>query len=166
MAIINGYREVPTLALEGDLATTMCQTYESKYSPDQLFYGRAIVRGTQDDEVQHPDGDADEAFMGLLVRDCRYAPELVDASIPGEVPARHELSVAYKGKFWVVAEDAVTEGNAVFFRFADSAAPTATQAIGRFRGDDDAATAALITGARWGSSAAPGELAILELNLP
>lgn len=162
MALINEIRDASTLPLPGSLATTMCHKNESKYSPDTVTFGRIVVRGAQDDQVVIPT-TVNDTPIGLVQRyeiqdiDCNY--------VDGTVPAGCEIAVAHTGKFIVVAEDIVTEGNAVYWRA--TGADNTTTFGGGLRGDDDGGNAILLTGARWGSStAAAGERAILHLNLP
>lgn len=163
MPLITSFRDSSELPNVGAQATTMCTKNESKFNPNAaVTFGRIVVRGASDDEVAIP-STVNDTPIGLVME---YCIQDVDCDyVAGTVPAGREIAVAHEGKFVVLAEDIVTEGNAVYWR-ATGADNVATFA-GGLRGDDDGGNAILLTGARWGSStAAPGEKAIVHLNLP
>lgn len=161
MALITGIHNVSDLGKEGDVATTMYLSLETKVDPaNELFFGRAVIRGSADGEVEHPSGTAG-TFMGVVRRDEDIDPADLTT---GDLPAGHDAQIVTRGVMWVIAEDAVTEGAAVYYRHnAPGALP---EALGRFRSDVDAGDATLIPGARWASSATAGNPAKLELNIP
>lgn len=161
MALITSIRDASTLGNEGDLATSAHQRIQSGWDPaNELFFGRAVIRGSADTEVEHPSGSAG-TFMGVVKRDYNIEPADVST---GDIPAGHEAKIMLEGRIWVIAEDAVTEGGAVYYRH--DAAGALPEALGRFRSNADAGDATLVPGARWASSATAGNPAILEINIP
>lgn len=162
MALITDVRpDTNTLGNEGDLATSAPLEQDQAIDPaNELFFGRAVIRGSADGEVEHPSGTAG-TFLGVVMRDDNIDPQDLTT---GDLPAGHEAKIMQKGRIWVIAEDAVTEGAAAYYRHnAPGAAP---EFLGRFRSDVDAGDATLVPGARWGSSATAGNPAILILNIP
>jgi hypothetical protein len=83
----------------------------------------------------------------------------VDNFLPGD-----EMSVARSGVFWLLVEDAVTKGGAVFFR--NDNATGQDEAIGRLRSDVDGGDATALTGAKFGTSTTGAGLAEVKLNRP
>lgn len=74
------------------------------------------------------------------------------------------MAVLRQGSGWVFAEDTVVVNDPVFFRIT---APTlATEQIGRVRSDADGGDAVALNGARFLTSAGPGELVKVAINLP
>ncbi len=112
-------------------------------------FGLAVSKGTADGTVKSP--APAEAIAGVLFH--QHAQE-GDALVAGDVE-----NVLTKGRMHVKVEDAVVEGGLVYVR-------TAAGELGAFRSDVDAGNAELLPGAKYGSSAGAGELAILDLNLP
>ena len=130
-----------------------------------IAFGRAIVQGTEDDEGKVVDA------TGLVVLGVSQHTHAIEPSqVPNAgdaVPANHPFNVLQQGRIWVVVESAVTAGGDVYVRFQNAGADP--ESNGRFRGDDDGASGdvyQLTSGFRWFTSAAAGELAVLEVNLP
>ena len=71
------------------------------------------------------------------------------------------MSVLRRGRVIVQVEDAVVAGDNVYVRFAvDSGSQ-----LGAFRSDVDTASAALVKGCRYKTSAGAGELAVVDIDL-
>lgn len=164
MSLIDSVRTSSGLPNVGAPATTTCRKLESKFSAVQMSFGRMAVRGAQDDEVAPP-STINDTPIGLVMEDCLIDPQALGTNPTGDIPAGCEICVGYRGKFVVLAEDAVTEGNAVYWRA--TGADNVTTFAGGFRGDDDGGNAILLNGARWSTSTtAAGQKAIIELNMP
>jgi len=86
-------------------------------------------------------------------------PSVADA----QYPVKSAVSILKKGRIWVIAEDAVTAGTSgVHVRIAG------TGNLGAFRGASVVAETAQLPDAqgKWlSSTTAPGQLALLEINL-
>lgn len=94
--------------------------------------------------------------LGIAHRDSSKAPNAngyADGSI---------IPILRKGRVWMIAEDAVSAGGAVYVRYSAGAG----EYQGAVRSDADGSDAAVLSGARFYSSAGAGELVIVELNLP
>ncbi len=170
MPIQTTYPENMPLGLEGQLADDGGDRHTRAYVEEngvEYFFGRAVERGTADDEYVSPLGTLAD-FLGVTTR--TQATEL--SSLPPgatleAIPATKPANVLSKGRVIVFPENAVAPGDSVFYRFQNTGVDPEGQ--GRFRSDNDAASGDVVevtAGARWLSSAAAGEAAILELNLP
>ena len=126
--------------------------------------GRWVGRDSADadNEGSLPDAAAEITATGFGV--SVYDAKKED----GSSYAQYESVLALKrGTIWVLAEDAVAHGGAVYARHTAGASLTD---LGRFRSDDGdeggGALAALVPSARWESSATAGNLAKMSINLP
>jgi hypothetical protein len=72
------------------------------------------------------------------------------------------VNVMRKGYIFVLVEDAVAKGGAVYVRYAAGAGGTQ---LGSCRSDDPGSEAALLPSARYETAADAGELAMVEINL-
>lgn len=81
---------------------------------------------------------------------------------PGAYAQYERLSVLKRGRAFVSAEAAVTEGQPVYVRFV----ATGGEVRGALRGAPDASDCALLPGARWASTTTGAGLAVINLNLP
>ena len=152
---------------EGMMADGGPDRYVRSYvnSAADMEFGYAAVQGPSDAEIRTPSGAAD-VFVGITVH--THATERYEQGPMGGpyvgIPSTHPANVMAKGRVIVVVENAVAPGDDVYVRFQNAGA--APEAVGRFRNDADAGDAFQVTAARWLSSAAAGEKAILEVNLP
>lgn len=113
----------------------------------------AVVAGTTDAQV-----------AGITIRNtASEVNDGVDTSVDEFKPA-DEMSVARQGTYWVLVEDAVANGGAVFFR--NDAPVGQDEALGRLRSDNDGGDATLLTGAKFGSTTTGPGLAKVKLNRP
>lgn len=125
-----------------------------------ILFGRAVVRGTADNQCKLPTG-ASQGFLGVT--------EMTSAWTESEAGVHQynqyrEANIIDFGEVWVYTEQSVVPGDAVYFRHTASTAPL--DVVGRFRKDADTANAELITGASWESTTAAGGIAKLKLNTP
>ena len=157
--------------LSGDGATD--QHVRSMVNPNfATQWGRAAIQGLGgsigDNEFEVPViGNA--TFVGVTQHSHFIEPSTVPLSTEA-APATETINVKTKGRIWVKSETAVANlEDPVYYRFQNAGA--APEGAGRFRNDDDAASGdvALLptTQARWRSTSAnPGDLVLLEINLP
>lgn len=73
-----------------------------------------------------------------------------------------DASLVRRGRVWVVVEEAVAPGEAVFFRHTTG---TGTE-LGAFRNDADTATCDQVTQANWLVGSSGAGVALLEINIP
>lgn len=135
-------------------------------SPITIPFGRAVVHRTGAGTTERSVGLASATgatFAGVAERVHSVVDPENAGSIDGvgRISRYQEISVMFQGAIWVEVEEAVNEGDSVFFRHTASGANTE---IGRFRTDADTATADQITGAKFASRTNGPGLAILELT--
>lgn len=146
--------------------TSKVKDVESYQNPAAaVFIGRVVTKGGATNEVVHPDA-ATEITDEKLVRGVvvhAHECESRDDGLGPNYPAKSVVPVMRKGRIWVKAEDAITEGTStVNVRFADGAA----SGNGALRGAADSSFTAVLPKAKWKSSTSgPGQLAVLEIDL-
>lgn len=168
MAIQTTYPEQFSIGFEGQLADGASDRFARSYTniTVDMEYGRMVVQapGDADNECSVP---ATGSIAALGVTMFTHATErtlLPDAGTFG-IPVNKPANVLRRGRVVVVVEEAVTPASAVHFRHnAPGALP---EAIGRWRTDVDGGDATLVANAkaRFMTSAAAGEKAILEFDL-
>jgi len=133
------------LALEGQLADNGPVDVLSRVAEsDDVKIGLAVTQGSADNLCDLA-GDGD-TLLGIVIHSHA---RLVDAPKKGDV-----VNVLRKGRCYVRPSGAVSAGDGVYLAGSGklAAAPIADEAA--------------ISGARWATSAADGELAVVEINLP
>ena len=147
-----------------DVVTKLCEQATG------IKAGRVVVKGTADGQVVLPTGTAeitDGSTMGISVYDAAHTPaHLVagsSAAAETEYGDEESIPVLKKGRVWMVAEDAVGQGDAVFVRHVAAGAEN----LGTVRSDVDGADATELPGARFESTTTGAdELVVVALNLP
>ena len=140
------------------------QDVMSKHNPvDEILLGVAVVKSSEDDDaIKLPAASTDITVagrcLGVAIRKMDMASAL---SSPSVYPVKSSVPVMKKGRVWVKVEEAVAPNDPVYVRFA---AGTGTQK-GAFRASADTATAALLAGAKYLTTAAADGLAVIELDL-
>jgi hypothetical protein len=124
----------------------------------QIPFGRFVCRDEAhgDDYCRLPrlSTDIDGSCLGVAVSHTAQEPGTTGY-------ANHSsVSILNKGRIWMVAEDAVTLGDAVYVRYT---ANGATKLPGMVRSDDDSSKAAALARAKFASTAGAGELVLVEL---
>lgn len=122
-----------------------------------INFGLAVVQGTADDQAILP-ADAAGLFLGVTEYTTAWAANASDVHLYEE---NREMNILGFGRVWVVCEDGCVPGDDAFYRYAAGAGGTV---IGAFRTDVDTASAAAVPGGTFRSTAAAGELAILQLR--
>jgi hypothetical protein len=108
---------------------------------------------------------ADGATLGDLVGVTVHRHTQDRASLTGThgITPNSTMDLLRKGRVWVVVEEAVTPGDAVFVRHTAAG----LEVKGAFRNDADGGDAVDIsTKARWESTTTGAGIALLDLNLP
>lgn len=153
------------VAILGQIAdSSKIKDVESYKNPAAaVFYGRVVTRGAASDEVVHPAAGAgitDEK----LVRGIVVAAHEVESKQDGAAPSYAQNSVVpvmRKGRIWVNAITAVTEGTSTVNVYFQGAGP-----IGGLRATADASDTAVLPKSKWKSSTTgANQLALLEIDL-
>lgn len=124
----------------------------------KLFFGRlAVVDG--EGKAKHPTATLDKP-LGVVMHS--HATVSKEDGLDAGYATKETANVIKKGYVWVVIEEDIVFGDAVFYRHA---AGTGTK-LGAFRNDADTATCTALPNARWvkGGLAAQG-IALLEINV-
>ena len=130
-------------------STGLFTSVTSLYIPAQSGTGGTFTIGTGDAH-----GPIDACASGVPV----FTPSRSSLTYAaGEV-----ASLLRRGRIWVSAEEAVTEGGPVYVRMT----ATGDESVGAFRTTPDSTDCALLRRARWASTTSAAGLALLELNLP
>lgn len=158
MVMQSSYNAAPPIAIEGMVATaTRVGDTLSRVAHVAIAAGRLCVRQSEG-KARLPTAAGDITTAGLVLGVSRY-----DAMRPSPGYAVNDVvAVLHNGVIWVLVEDAVTEGGAVYVRHTANGGATT---IGGFRGTTDTG-AALLGNATFRSSASAAGLAMLELNTP
>ena len=161
MAVQTSYDFVTRVALEGQIDSTSLLDLTSKSAEGTIPFGRAVVAGTNPDVQVILPSAATPAFYGVAAR-------IVGLENPNPAPgerteyeATETAAVLKSGYIWVVTEVAVAPGDDVYYRFTAGAGGTE---IGRFRNDADTATAGLIAGATFETTAAADS--VVKIRIP
>lgn len=153
-----------TAAREGLMLLTFNHDVLSRVAEADLPAGRFVtctgVTNTHGCALPAATGEVTDGD-GLGITIWQSAKEYLSAT--HEYEEYDQVPVCRKGQIWVMAEDAVTEGNAVFVRFTAAG----SEELGRMRSDADGGDAVAIPSAIWRTSTtAVNQLALVELNLP
>lgn len=120
---------------------------------DGIGFGLAVVKGDGDRDAQFGDDASRSAdFVGITVKDVTVYPE------PDRYDNHSVMGVLTQGDIWVTAGAAVEDGQDVVFDPATGALSSEAQAT------TTGAVRQRIAGARWMTTAAKDELAIVRLT--
>ena len=154
--------QVPAVAREGMRADSGFGDVLSRIAEVDIPAGRVVTLGTDIGEAKLPVATGnitDGSQLGISLFDASREPHTTTA----EYDATDMIPVLRKGRVWMVAEDAVAEGNSVFVRFTAGGA----EELGRVRSDADTADAVALPGAIFRSTTTGAdELVLVEVNLP
>ena len=121
-----------------------------------IIAGLAVVRGTGDNQIKLAAATGAD-FMGVSVNTTAGQADGDDIFA---YDANEAINLLGFGRIYVLCENGCVPGDAVFFRHTTGTGTV----IGSFRTDADTATADEILNATFESTAAAGELAILQLS--
>ena len=119
--------------------------------------GRAVVRGTQDRDAKLPSTSGQE-FIGVTTSTTAGQ---ADGSDNFNYEENAPMNVLDFGRIYVFCENGCSAGDDVYFRHVASGTNTV---LGRFRTDADSSTADQIVGAKFETTVAAGEIAIIKLG--
>lgn len=125
----------------------------------KLFFGRiAAIDG--ENKAKHPTLTTDK-ILGVVMHS--HALESKADGLDAGYGAKETANVIRKGYVWVVIEEDIIVGDAVFYRHAAGAGGTK---LGALRNDADTASCTALPNARWvkGGTAVQG-IALLEVNV-
>lgn len=161
MPVQTTYEAEYPVALEGQRTNLGLTNITSKAAEDSdIAFGRAVVRGTGDDQAKLPTG-ASQGFLGITELTSAWS---IGSDNLHEYSENREMNIINFGEIWIYTEQSVVPGDAVYFRHTADIAPL--NVIGRFRKDASGGDAELIVGASFESTAAAGEIAKINLNTP
>lgn len=109
------------------------------------------TNGTLDVGLGVKIGAIDRKVLGIVKYD--------ETAEPAAIAQYDDVDVIEKGEVWVDAEEAVTEGDAVYVRLVVSG----NEVYGAFRATPDANDCGLLRRARWASTTSGAGLAVVEL---
>lgn len=150
----------------GDGSTALVAT-TANVTGAPVPFGRGLIVTSTDGVAVLPSATA-FTFEGVSVNRAKGRPKDTSVSPPVTGDAVYggddAVPVLRKGRIWIRVENAVTTGSGVFLRHTQGA--NALHTVGRFRGADVGAEVDELTqGARWITSAAAEELAVLEVDV-
>lgn len=165
MSVQTSYGVSMTKAIEGALADTGAHDVVALYNEEasaKIPFGRGVCFGTEDNGALLPASETDKV-VGIVIHANQYTTgsdgELTsDGLIPGAV-----MSVLRKGRVWVMARTAVTPGDRLWVRAVSS--DTGFEVLGGLEDADDGTDMIDCTAQGvWRTTAAQGELAVLEVD--
>jgi hypothetical protein len=146
--------------MKGDAGDDQVDSFVNSEAATSIPFGVGVIKGTADNRALLPRLVGDNAkFMGVVLHHHAYAkPYQLDTV--GITP-KTMMSVISRGRVWVTVEEAVTQNDRAFMRYAAGAGGTQ---LGAWRKSADTATAVEILGARFITSTSGPGLAMLEIN--
>ena len=125
--------------------------------------GRGITAGTtKGKQALLPDAAADITTGGMFEGISLWVQGREPGGDDGEYEDEETMPVMRKGLVWVLTEDAVAYGAAVYCRHTISG----SEEEGTFRSDADGADASVVPTAQYRSATSGAALALVEINLP
>lgn len=160
------YTQNPAVAVEG-LPFDISENTDivSAIASTAISFGHAVARIASTSVDDRPPvvrltqaaGDLAGIFVGITCNDVT-----LEQTGTGYI-IKSVMRVMREGRIWVLAEDAVTYGGAVFARITAGVAPL--DQLGALRSDADGGNATQIPGATWVSTTTgAGQLAVVELR--
>ena len=108
MAIVqNSYMETHAIGLHGQVANTATCDADSKIAEEDIQFGRAVSRGTDDEHVRA--GAGVDEYIGVTIKDRTRDPSEDDAYAQGA-----HAAVGYRGDIFIEVESAVAVGDPVY----------------------------------------------------
>jgi hypothetical protein len=148
----NSYEITHEAALPGMAGNMGPQSVVSRVSSGAIPFGRAVVRMA--DQTAQLANATSQAYLGVSKRDVsRNLP--VGASAQYE--SAEEVAIMEDGYAWVEVEEAVSRGDAVYFRHDGAGV------LGAFRNDGGGGNATLVAGATFETDATAGQAALIRM---
>lgn len=170
MAVQTAVTYLPALAIPGEVKG---DEYASRTLAAEVVIQNGLMVSITtggDNRCKLPTAAAD--LSGANVLGIARSNVVRDSSFPvpttaGQYQIGDSVEVIYRGLVWATVENAVAPGDPVYVRHTPRLANIQR---GSFRNDADTAAyvdyAALITGARFLTTATAGSIALVDLNLP
>jgi hypothetical protein len=148
------------------VGTANCSVANQIANAAAIGFGIVVVRDQTDDQkARLPQAAADitDAKIALGFTRMTQAAEQNYGSAGGVGYAlESSMSIMRKGRIYVMTEDAVTDGGAVYVRHVAGAGET----LGSVRSDADGSDASILPGAAFRKATSASGISIVELNLP
>lgn len=122
-----------------------------------LPFGRAVIRGTADNQALLPSAGGQD-FIGVTLM---TTDGVEDCDSVHQYEYQREANILDYGSMYVYVEQTVTAGDNAFYRHTATTAPL--DIVGRFRKDSGTNLATQIKGATFESDTTAGGLAILKI---
>lgn len=166
--------DLDPVRVEGQLVDLAKSDTISALAEGAIPYGKLMVRGTAStqtyqDRAVLPDAAGEitdvGSVLGISVAD--QGREQDPAVTLPTYPDKSAVPALRRGRVWVKVEEAVSNGGAVWVRFAAEGALDELGAFGQDDGDEGSgATRAQLPSAVYRTAAGAGEFAVVEINLP
>jgi len=148
------------------VGTANCSIANQIANAGAIGFGIVVVRDQTDDgRARLPQAAADitdaKIALGFTVMTQAVEQNYGSAGSVGYA-LESSMSVMRKGSIYVLVEDAVVDGGAVYVRHIAGAGET----LGRVRSDGDSGDADILPGAAFRKTASAAGISIVELNLP
>jgi hypothetical protein len=150
--------------IAGLIADIQPRTIRSLLSEEStsIAYGLFVKKGTADNQFKLPTAAADK-IIGVLAH-THSINTLGLGAADEPIALKDVVNVLTRGAVYVYVEEAVTPADPVYVRIADGVADAERTQKGAVRKSSDTNTAVLVRGARFLSSAAADELALVEFD--
>lgn len=165
--------DIPPVSYPGQIVDLANNDIISGLAEVAIPYGKFVAKGSATTEPYRHIGKLPTAatdittvanVLGVSVADQGRAQDS-GVTLP-TYPIGAAVPMMRKGRLWVIVEEAVTKGQAVYVRFSAGATLTELGAFGQDDGDEGGgALRALLANAIYLTAAGAGEYAQLELNL-
>ncbi|MCG8433481.1 MAG: hypothetical protein MJA83_05575 [Gammaproteobacteria bacterium] len=155
----------PALAFRGMLEDVNKSRYIRSYANGDaaaVGFGLLVRADATNPEEQFQNFSAtSQVPLGVTVhQQAQQDPSLAGT---GAVALLETVGILRQGRIWVFVEEAISVGDAVFFRHT---AGGGGSEIGAFRTDADTATADQLVQAQWLRGSTPQNVALLEFAIP
>lgn len=165
------YTKVPNPSFQGMLA-------DSAGAPDDILsrafqkgagaaaeFGVAMVEGTNEGSQCALPSVTGGVFVGIAVHRFIAPGTAGTNALTGQqgIEDTQTVDCLSRGRIWVPVEEAVSPGDAVYFRYSANGGNTV---LGYWRKSNDAGHTDQLTSARWLSTTLGAGLAVLEINVP
>jgi hypothetical protein len=148
------------LGYPGDIVGNLI-SQENKVAQVDINPGLFVCQGSADGKVKLPTSSAEVAKgIGIALSAVHRDPNFPSSS--ASYPTGETVPIGRVGRYIVRVEEAVSPFDPVYVRYDTGSASQK----GAFRASADSSTAALVTGAKYRTTAAADGLAVVEINLP
>lgn len=161
MAVQTTYTTTHEPGFEGAVVDGQLKNIMSAVAAAAIPFGRFVTRGAVGGTAELPNSSAD-VTSGLLGVAIRTQHDVANASDVLQYEDEKDVSILDFGVVYMRTEDAVSDGDDVFVRFASGGGGTA---LGSVRSDADSITAIAAPGCKFLEDAGAGALVRVQVRL-